>query len=294
MPEVKKTIVSRYSRLSRRSLRSLFWRAHCLVAPSTLATFRLPAGGRFDYPLKSLIGWALYTGCFEQSEVKFVLRTLKPGDTFVDVGANGGFYTVLSALQVGPTGHVYAFEPGDREAALLQHNVDVNGLGNVTIVRRAVSDVHGTATLGISADGAMNSFARTRHPGQHIVGWQSVPVTTLDRFAEDSHVARIDFVKIDVEGAERLVIHGAQQILARPYDIAILFEASELNASAFGYSVADFLAELRAMGLTVCALDSEGGPYPAAPGDPRHGREIYNFVAFYNGRTLEARGLLRG
>src|SRR5688572_13721373 len=220
-----------------RKVRSLGWRVRTALSPEQIASFRLQDGSRFDYPLKSVIGWSLATRRFETAEVDFALRHLKPGDVFVDVAANGGLFALVAARRVGHTGRVFAFEPAARELELLAHNVRVNDAGNVTIIRKAVGDRSGTARLGISADGAMSSLAKTDHPGQHIVDWQTVEMVTLDEFCLDQGVERVDFLKVDVEGAERLVFAGARRTLQQNPHAIILFEGADVNAAGFGYTV---------------------------------------------------------
>src|SRR6185312_8497302 len=119
-------------------------------------------------------------GTFETAELRFIQERLRPGDVFVDIGANGGIYTVIAAKKVGASGRVLAFEPGPRNLELLKRNLALNGLTNVTIVPKAVSNTAGAAALAISRDGAMNSLAKTSHAGQRIEKWETVETTTLD------------------------------------------------------------------------------------------------------------------
>ncbi|MEM6996443.1 MAG: FkbM family methyltransferase, partial [Myxococcota bacterium] len=77
------------------------------------------------------------TGTWEALQTKALLERLEPGDTFVDVGANLGYYTVLAAKKVGPSGRVFAFEPDPESFALLKRNVDRNGLTNITAENKA-------------------------------------------------------------------------------------------------------------------------------------------------------------
>ncbi|MEW5926323.1 MAG: FkbM family methyltransferase [Gemmatimonadota bacterium] len=264
--------------LKRRFL-SLVWRLRCRLDPEQTASFRLEDGSRFDYPLKSIVGWCLFTGRFEVPELKFLRERVRPGSTFLDVGANGGLYTVLASGLVGERGRVFSFEPGAEQLRLLERNVELNGLRNVTIVRSAVGDRRGEVQLGVSRDGAMSSLARTDHPAQDIVGWQPVEMITLDEFAREAGLDRVDFLKVDVEGAEKLVFGGARGLLAENPSLVVMFEAADVNAGAFGYSARELLTGLEASGFRVCRLDDEGQPLPVDASDPRIGTEVYNFVA---------------
>jgi len=255
------------------------WKIRCVFPSKSLTTFFLNDGSRFDYPLKTAIGCSLFRGEFESHEIAFLQQTLKPGNIFFDIGANGGFYTVIAAKQVGVTGHVYAFEPGQSELKILRHNIAINHLTNVTIVECAVGNKSGKAQLAISSDGAMNSLAKTNHPRQCIEHWQSVETIKLDDFCQKYGIKKVDFIKIDVEGAEKLVFEGAQNIFLSEPEIKIMFEASDLNASGFGYSVKEFLEQIMNLGMKLYYFDRTGSLVEIIDYNQKLGNKIYNFVA---------------
>jgi FkbM family methyltransferase len=255
------------------------WNLRCRVTPDKVQTFTLEPSIRFEYPLKSLIGNALSIGAFETAERAFIQRTLKPGDTFLDIGANGGIFSMLAARRVGPAGRVIAFEPSRREADLLRRNIALNQFENIQVIEQAVSNEDGAAQLAISQDGALNALRQTNHPAQHIQGWLEVATVTLDTFLERSAIDRVDCIKMDVEGAERLVFQGSARLLTQAAPLTILFESVEVNAAGFGYHVSDFLAELRAQGLWLYYLDAQGWPLAISELLPEFGRRHYNFVA---------------
>lgn len=255
------------------------WKIRCVFPSKPLTTFFLKDGSRFDYPLKTAIGSLLFCGGFENKETKFLQQTLKPGSIFFDIGANGGFYTVVAAKKVGVTGHVYAFEPGQSELKILRHNIAINHLTNVTIVECAVGNKSGKAQLAISSDGAMNSLAKTNHPQQCIEHWQSVEIIKLDDFCQKYSITKVDFIKIDVEGAEKLVFEGARNIFLSDHEIKIMFEASDLNASGFGYSVKEFLEKIMDLGMKLYYFDRTSSLVEVKDYNPKLGNKIYNFVA---------------
>jgi FkbM family methyltransferase len=267
-------------RWSRSYISRRLWQLLCTIWPKKVATFMLADGSRLDYPLKSSIGCALFSKSFERSEIAFVRESLKHGDNFLDVGANGGIYTVVAAKQVGPSGHVYAFEPSPRELSLLRHNIAVNNLTNVTIVDRAVSNKSGVSRFAISHDGALSSLAPTNHPGQQIEDWLTVRTVSLDDFVREFSVQKVNFIKMDVEGAEKYVFEGAKGLLSSDHRVTILFEACDLNTSGFGYSVREFLLEISESGLPVFYFDDEGSLTSVSGYDATFGKRIYNFVAF--------------
>jgi FkbM family methyltransferase len=155
---------------------------------------------------------------------------------FFDIGANLGLFTLTAARRVGPTGRVYAFEPSQREAQHLRHNIELNGLTNVTIVTQAVSDQCGTTRFAIAADGGHNSLMKNAHPQQQIQAWQEVELITLDAFIAAHKVPQVYFMKIDVEGAEVNVLRGASHLLNSPQPPVILCEFCDATAAGFNSS----------------------------------------------------------
>lgn len=263
----------------RRQLLFYVWQFFCSICPNINYIFLLADGSRFTYPLNSAIGRALFTGGFETVEVEFMRQSLKPGNIFFDVGANGGIFTIIAAKKVGSNGHVYAFEPGQRELELLKHNIAINNLTNVTVIETAITNKKGVTKFAISRDGAMNSLAQTDHPKQQIESWQTVEITTLDNVLEELNISKVDFLKIDVEGAEGLVIEGAKKLLFSENSPTILFEASDLNVGSFGYSVSELIGKLEAKKFFIHYFNEKDLLSPIVEKDSRIGKEIYNFVA---------------
>lgn len=147
-------------------------------------------------------------GAYEPSLQQLFVSRLRPGDTFFDVGANHGFFTLLASHLVGESGHVFAFEPMPANLDLLSRVVDRNSLTNVTIVSAAVAAARGSAMLAIDerGDGSTPSIVRDAI-GTSI----EVPAVPLNEYSDLS----VDLIKVDVEGAEALVVEGASEILAR-------------------------------------------------------------------------------
>lgn len=255
------------------------WLISCTLAPDKIGKFVLFDGSNFEYPIKSVLGCYLFTSAFEPAEVAFVQENLKQGDIFFDVGANGGIFTVIAAKKIGSSGHVYAFEPGLNELKLLRHNIAVNNLKNVTVVERAVSNKSGTAQFAVCYDGAMNSLAKTDHPGQKIKAWQTIETISLDEFVRKMNINKVNLIKIDVEGAEKLVIEGAAATFQSQEQLMILLEANNLNASSFNYSVWELLSELIDRGFNMYYFDRMSSFSKVAGYDAKLGTKIYNFIA---------------
>jgi FkbM family methyltransferase len=168
-----------------------------------------------------------YGGLHEVDEMGFVLHALRPGDLFVDVGANAGSYTVLAAKGVGA--EVIAIEPIPNTFARLTRNVALNGVdASVTCFEGGVSD--GPAVIHFTADrDTMNHVAQAGEAGPTV----GVQVVTLDDLVGSRRPA---VVKIDVEGHELPVLRGADQTLSSSTLLGVVMET---NGSGAPYGVSD-------------------------------------------------------
>lgn len=264
-------------------LRDGAWRALTTVQPNRTHSFRLPDGSRFEYPLSSAIGRHLFAGWFEPAELSFVRDHLGPGDIVLDVGANAGLYTVIAARLVGTSGQVYAFEPDQRAAALLRHNVSINGLTNVTVIEAAASNQTGMAPFAAANDTALSSLAAINRADQQIQEWRTVNTIRLDDAVTAHGIGPVTFMKMDVEGAEKLVLEGSPHLLSRAAKgFTILFEGFDQNTRAFGYSVRELLDALQPHGFSLHGFDSRQRLRPISELGPDIGRTVYNFVAYKN------------
>lgn len=204
-------------------------------------------GLRVDVMLGNDHSLCLYvSGTFEPNELVFLGQILAPGMTMLDVGANEGLYTLFGASRVGPDGRVVSFEPSSRERRSLQHNIARNQLGNVTVVPVAVGSGEGTAALQIASGvhSGHNTLGALVYDEAPAVGVEHVPVERLDSVVARLGIARVDVVKIDVEGAEMHVLEGARKTLAAHRPI-LLVEANDEALRAQGASADALLALLR-------------------------------------------------
>jgi FkbM family methyltransferase len=177
---------------------------------------------------REMINQSLFLyGSFEISETRLIQALLHPGMTFVDVGANIGYYTVIAAHLVGSDGKVHAFEPHAEIRARLRDNVERNGYRNVIMHAEAMAASSGTVDFFANAFGA-NQGLSSIIPGRGQEASQRVPSVSLDDFAAGLTPKRIDVIKMDIEGAEPQVIAGGQRTLSAPDAPAIIFEAADL------------------------------------------------------------------
>jgi hypothetical protein len=121
-------------------------------------------------------------------------------------------------------------------------------------------------------------LADTNRKDQEIQQWEIVPLTTLDDFVKEFNVSRIDFMKIDAEGAEKQILEGGMNTFSSQTNMITLFEATDLNSKSFGYTVKNFLEDLSNSGLNPYYLEDNGTLLPAFSPNREFGRLIYNFV----------------
>jgi FkbM family methyltransferase len=197
-----------------------------------------------------------YQGFSEPETAALLLRLLQPGMTFVDAGAHIGEYTLIASAAVGPTGQVHAFEPDERVHGFLVRNVASAGAGNVTIVKAALSDEDGERTFRQYDEPALSSLASSGPPiSAHRVA--TVSSIRLDTYWAGRSTP-IDVVKVDVEGAEALVLHGAAKVVAGARAPVWVFECHADNFARFGYSPRDLLREFDRHGYHVFRCLAEG------------------------------------
>jgi len=151
-----------------------------------------------------------------------------------DVGANIGIYSLLGAKLVGQCGSVHAFEPTPATFAQLVANVMLNGFNWIHLNQKAVSEKSGTSLLYLYKQNPINSLARQDWVGQPL-GQIAIETVTLDEYVSEQALPRVDLVKIDVEGAEILVLKGARQLLNGPNPPAVICEFSDKTTHGFGY-----------------------------------------------------------
>lgn len=199
-------------------------------------------------------------GAYEPVESGFVRSTLKPGQSFIDVGANIGWFTILGARAVGPMGHVYAVEPRPPTCERLRMSVAENGYRHVNVLQAALGAAPGrmavASLLAGRNPGATWLVATDALNAQFRAGYErfDVDVIRLDDVAPD----RCDLLKIDVEGAEYLALCGATETIRRCRPIIV----SEINAEPLkqvsGVSPDEYVQFVEGLGYRTHAVSERG------------------------------------
>jgi FkbM family methyltransferase len=153
------------------------------------------------------------SGTNERPVQEALAALLHPGDVFYDIGSNIGFFALLAARIVGPTGLVVAFEPVPDNARAISRNADLNDFGWLETVEVAVSERSGQARLLLAEHPGGATLAADEPPADH-VGDRQVRTASIDDLLASGSLRPPDVVKIDVEGAEAAVLRGMRSTLA--------------------------------------------------------------------------------
>lgn len=210
----------------------------------------------FDCSVRDQLARAVYfAGSFEAPELAFLRETLHPGMTFVDVGANWGLFSLFAASRVGGAGKVLAFEPDGRMFHLLRENVKRNRLRQIELFQVAIADRSCEMTL-VSHDRASDNWGVSRIATNATqLARFTVPCKPLDAVMDEATLAVVDLVKIDVEGAEDLVLHGMLNGLRKQRYRRILLELHPSELNERGQTMAEVISVLTSEGYKGWAFD---------------------------------------
>ncbi len=226
-----------------------------LMPPGGRILSVLPIGIRMELDLNDpLQQWFHYLGDYEPLECDYIRSTLPRGGTFVDVGANVGWHTLPAARHIGREGRVYAFEPIPSNAASLRRNIELNGLPNVIVETRALSDRPGPRAMAMESPHSSN--ASMAPPGPDSPCFE-VECVRFDDYVRSRGIGRIDLIKLDIEGAETAALRGMTGLLDRDDAPAILCELNPTMLDIMGSSCEELLTLMGGLGYR---------PHRLAPG----------------------------
>ncbi len=174
-------------------------------------------------------------GIHEPLETELVKHALKVGDVAIDIGAFIGYYTLLFAKLVGDKGKIYAFEPAPQSFSLLKKNVELNDYKNIILENVAVSNKKFTKTLNKN---------------------EKIEYINLDEYFK-TYNGKVDLIKMDIEGAEKLAIEGMSSLLHKNKNVKILTEFHPLELKKSGVEPEDYLQVLREYGFEIYHIDNK-------------------------------------
>jgi FkbM family methyltransferase len=162
-------------------------------------------------------------GIYDPATLGAIRRLLGPGDTFIDLGANEGYFTVVASRLVGPKGRVLAVEPQLRLEPVLSRNLLLNGCANVTHIRAAVSDHRGMSVLHLTPD-MNNAASGLAAPTRYRIATQPTPLITLADLLALAPPGPPPVLKMDIESFEHEAIHGSESVFREGAVRALILE----------------------------------------------------------------------
>jgi FkbM family methyltransferase len=195
-------------------------------------------------PNDPVISGALTLGKYENAEAKFFRAACRPGMTFLDVGANIGYYTAQAMRRVGSGGQIIAMEPDPESFSYLKKTVALNGDVKVTCVPLAASTQTGEATLYISHD---NRGDNRLYANELSSGSVEVRTVVVDDLLAELGISEVNLVKIDVQGYEGHVLRSMEGTLSNSSSVIVMMEFWPQGLHAAGFEpkeIFEFCARL--------------------------------------------------
>jgi FkbM family methyltransferase len=197
-----------------------------------------------------------FTGQYEPQETALVRSILRPGMSFVDVGANWGYFTLLAANLVGTTGRVLSLEPHPRLFSSLAANVARNDLDQVAVLQIAAANEPCTLSLaGYDENSDNYGVSRIVAESNGQQRMFRVAADSLDRILDDHAFAAVDLMKMDIEGGEAFAVKGLTKSLATHRIKRLLLELHPVQIAEHRSTVSDIVGALQKAGYIGWTID---------------------------------------
>lgn len=238
-------------------LASLWTFIYRIISPKSIVLMTCQGSKMYvnpDHKYGGLGVYLLVKEAYEDYETEIFKKLIKPGMVVVDIGANIGYYSLIAAKLVGSSGRVYAFEPVPSNYELLIESIRVNGYSHVTALQKAVSNKNGKIKLFLDKASPVHP-SLSEYNVLEEGGSVEVETITMDDFFENFvGENRVDFIKMDTQGAEGLIIEGAERIL-RNNNLKIVMEFWPHGLSNLGTDPVKLLQKLQNHGFKMKLVD---------------------------------------
>lgn len=152
---------------------------------------------------------------YERILLDEILKTLDNGSTFVDLGANEGFFSIIASSKCGNDGNIIAIEPQQSMVQVINTNINLNGINNITIIKKGVSNVLGKTRI-INYPSINTGASRIGSSWRYrLYKSEEIELDTLDNILSSCNVNIVDAIKIDIEGYEYNALMSANDLLNR-------------------------------------------------------------------------------
>lgn len=191
---------------------------------------------------------------FEPLETQIVKNEIKKNDIVLDIGANIGYYTLIFAQLVGNSGKVYSFEPDPTNFKILKKNIFVNKHKNVVLENKAVSNKEGNLKLYLSTE---NNGMHRIYPSKWCKESIDIHSIKIDSYFENEQ--KIDFIKLDIEGAEFDALIGMKSLIHKNKDLTIFIEFVPTSLKEYGTNPEDILDFFINEGFKIFRINNNTG-----------------------------------
>ena len=244
------------------------------VRPAPLAAFlkralrlrrrviETPRGDFWIDPVSILGRRLCRQGTFEDGMFDVIAKYLPPGGAFFDLGANEGYFTVIGALRCGPAGRVVAIEPQTRLLGVIDENLRLNSVAWARVENVAITDAPGEAIIHLAADTNSGSSGLHRST-KYGLPTQKVSAKTLEQVLDEVGLARVDLMKVDIEGFEYDAILGSPDVFRQRRVRALALELHPTRLAERNKDVEDITRLLDSCGYRL--VDSGGNDVWLAP-----------------------------
>ncbi len=202
------------------------------------------------YPGNEVFRALFVRGIYDPNLIVTVNTLLHKGGTFIDVGSNMGYFSLLASKVVGENGRILAVEPSSRDFTRLVDNININHIENITPYRLAISDKNGKTKLSVACEerSSLNTLGTSfGFKGIEKVAVEDVDTTTIDELVKKERITSVDVLKVDIEGSEMVALRGARDTIEK-FRPVILLGTNEGALSACGVDIKELknlLKELR-------------------------------------------------
>lgn len=200
------------------------------------------------------VGLQVMRGSFEPDVTKVFRQRLKPGMSVIDIGANIGYFAMLSASLVGVGGHVLAVEPNPRNARMLEASRRANGFDQISVCQTAAGRALDLLVLNTTHSNGTTSAANGAV--EHLLDAETVACLPLDSLV--ARERRVDFIKVDVEGAEYNALLGCKGIVERDHPMIVSEFSPGMMGSISNISGPDYLRWLTGCGYNLNVIQPDG------------------------------------
>ena len=206
-----------------------------------------------------LVGANIAAGVYEPHVTAAIRRVLRPGDTFVDLGVNVGYFSLMAATLVGRTGRVIGFEARPDNVELANRSARENGFENVTIRSLAVAEKKKVLKMSAPDHTSLSVVVDSSRTDCQ-TGFVEIQAVAVDEVLGD--LADVDVVKMDIDGGELQAVQGMRATLRRCQPI-LFFEFSPFTLEEYGQTKpADLISEIQSLGYQIFALTQQIAPIP--------------------------------